>query len=253
MNHNIYQFESLLGARTHQNLEAELIRLADHLGYESLFYAPLIGASSPSVAFHDEPLVAASQLASKDIFSTYPASWVIRYQEANFVQSDPVVDAALKGNLPILWRKLPSTPDFRPIFDEARQHGLANGLSIPIHGARGEKALLSVSSHEAPEKKIQHETAVLGQIYLAALYLHEAVHALNFSVTMNRAAPQLSPREKECLLWASKGKTAWEIGQILNISIHTVTFHINNSKRKLGAANRHQAIATAISNKLISP
>jgi DNA-binding CsgD family transcriptional regulator len=253
MRHNLYQFESLLNPSSHISLEADLIRLTDHLGYESLFYSPLIIGDAPAASFHDENIVAADQLASKNIFSTYPTSWIIRYQEVNFVESDPVVAAALQGNLPILWRQLPPAQSQHKVFDEARQHGLSTGISIPIHGAKGDKAVLSVSSAETPEKKIKHESAVLGQIYLAALYLHEAVQTLNFSVSMTKKVSPLSPREKECLLWASKGKTAWEIGQILHISEHTITFHLNNAKRKLGATNRHQAIASAISRKIIAP
>ncbi|MFJ3314869.1 helix-turn-helix domain-containing protein [Herbaspirillum huttiense] len=65
--------------------------------------------------------------------------------------------------------------------------------------------------------------------------------------------PVLSPRERECLLWASKGKTAWEIAEILNVSEHTSIFHLKNARRKLGAVNQHQAIARAISLRIISP
>jgi DNA-binding CsgD family transcriptional regulator len=253
MRHDLYQFESLLNPSSHKELETQIVKLTDQLGYASLFYSPLSAGHTSKAVFHDEDLVEANQLATKNIFSTYPASWVIRYQEVNFAQSDPIVAAALSGNLPILWRKLPPVESRHKVFDEARQHGLSNGISIPIHGAGGEKAVLSVSSHEAPEKKIKHESAVLGQICLAALYLHEAVHTLNISLSITKKVSPLSPREKECLLWASNGKTAWEIGQILQISEHTVTFHINNAKRKLGATNRHQAIASAISRKIILP
>ncbi|MES2026269.1 MAG: LuxR family transcriptional regulator [Pseudomonadota bacterium] len=253
MRHNLYEFESLLKATSHLTLESDLVKLTDHLGYESLFYAPLIMETAPTAVFHDEAVVEANQLTSKNIFSTYPESWVIRYQQAGFVEQDPVVSTAMQSNLPILWRQLPSSPIGSKVFDEARQHGLSNGISIPIHGARGDKAILSVSSFEAPEKKLKHETAVLGQIYLAALYMHEAVRSLNFSVAIKKTIQKLTSREKECLLWAAQGKTAWETGQILCVSEHTVTFHINNAKRKLGATNRHQAIAKAISHGIIKP
>ena len=38
-------------------------------------------------------------------------------------------------------------------------------------------------------------------------------------------------------------KTAWEIGCILNLSQRTVEWHIEESFKRLGAANRLQAIA----------
>ena len=44
----------------------------------------------------------------------------------------------------------------------------------------------------------------------------------------------LSPRELECLEWAARGKSAWEIGRLLNISRRTAAFHLDNAKMKFG-------------------
>jgi transposase-like protein len=41
----------------------------------------------------------------------------------------------------------------------------------------------------------------------------------------------LSPREAQCLQWASEGKSAWETGQIMGISHHTVAFHLEMQGR----------------------
>jgi LuxR family transcriptional regulator, activator of conjugal transfer of Ti plasmids len=53
----------------------------------------------------------------------------------------------------------------------------------------------------------------------------------------------LSPREFECLTWAARGKSAWDIGQILNISRCTATFHLRNAKNKFGVRTVCQAVA----------
>jgi len=52
-------------------------------------------------------------------------------------------------------------------------------------------------------------------------------------------------REKEVLRWTAEGKTAYEIGQILQVSERTVNFHINNVVNKLGASNKTQAAVKA--------
>jgi DNA-binding CsgD family transcriptional regulator len=52
----------------------------------------------------------------------------------------------------------------------------------------------------------------------------------------------LSPRELQCLKWAAQGKSAWETGRILGISRHTVAFHLDNAKRKLGVRSTIQAV-----------
>ena len=61
----------------------------------------------------------------------------------------------------------------------------------------------------------------------------------------------MTPREFECLFWLSRGKSIGEISQTLKISENTVHSHIHGFCEKLGAANPTQAIAMAVSLKLI--
>ncbi|WP_198020980.1 helix-turn-helix transcriptional regulator [Mesorhizobium sp. LNJC391B00] len=51
----------------------------------------------------------------------------------------------------------------------------------------------------------------------------------------------LSRREMECLKWAARGKTAWEIGRILGISRSTAAYHRDNARKKLGVKTAIQA------------
>lgn len=51
--------------------------------------------------------------------------------------------------------------------------------------------------------------------------------------------------------WVARGKSAWEIGQILNITKRTVDEHVANAVRKLDAVNRVQAIAIAVRDGII--
>ncbi len=53
----------------------------------------------------------------------------------------------------------------------------------------------------------------------------------------------LSAREEEILTWVSKGRTNFEIAEILAISAFTVKNHVQRILRKLGAANRTEAVA----------
>jgi DNA-binding CsgD family transcriptional regulator len=63
----------------------------------------------------------------------------------------------------------------------------------------------------------------------------------------------LTPREIEVLMWAARGKSAWEIGVILQITKRTIDEHIHTAMRKLGASNRTQAVAIAIRDNIIKP
>lgn len=64
-------------------------------------------------------------------------------------------------------------------------------------------------------------------------------------------APALSAREREVLLWAAQGKTAWETSTILGISPKTVEFHLANCGRKLGTATKAQTILAAARKGLL--
>lgn len=57
---------------------------------------------------------------------------------------------------------------------------------------------------------------------------------------------RLTARERECLRWAARGKSEWEIGAILGISEHTSEKHLISARAKLRATNRVQAVAEAI-------
>jgi DNA-binding response OmpR family regulator len=61
----------------------------------------------------------------------------------------------------------------------------------------------------------------------------------------------LREREVEALTWAARGKTFWEIGEILGLSKRTVEFHLENARRKLGVATRTQALIKAAAGRLI--
>jgi DNA-binding CsgD family transcriptional regulator len=68
----------------------------------------------------------------------------------------------------------------------------------------------------------------------------------------NKVPPTaLTRREREVLTWIARGKTALEIGGILLIAKRTVDEHTHSAMRKLGAANRTQAVAIALRSRLI--
>lgn len=64
-------------------------------------------------------------------------------------------------------------------------------------------------------------------------------------------SPCLTSRQIEVLEWVARGKSAWEIGEILNITKRTVDEHVRSSVRKTGAANRTNAVAIAIRDGII--
>ncbi|MHA2944317.1 autoinducer binding domain-containing protein [Ralstonia mannitolilytica] len=147
----LYTFEGLLTARSHAEIAAFMERHAGNLGYGRFFYSPLLVAGDARHFFKDDHnVVEAERLYTKNIFTTYPASWIRRYQEAGHVAADPVVKLITTSNLPIHWDADDLQAARSRVFDEAREHGLATGITIPINGFDQTRALFSVTSDQAP-------------------------------------------------------------------------------------------------------
>jgi transcriptional regulator EpsA len=61
----------------------------------------------------------------------------------------------------------------------------------------------------------------------------------------------ITDREGQILFWVREGKSNQEIGDQLGISVLTVKNHVQKILRKLGAANRAQAVAKAMNLNLL--
>ena len=66
------------------------------------------------------------------------------------------------------------------------------------------------------------------------------------------ALSPLTERETDVLTWIANGKTAWEIGQLLNLSHRTIEWHVQRVLVKLDTANATQAVANALRNHWIA-
>ena len=89
-----------------------------------------------------------------------------------------------------------------------------------------------------------------------ALVAPRSFTAANLAEAMRRrmepTGPQLSPREREVLGLLAEGLGVAAIARKLYVSESTAKTHISKIYEKLGAANRAQAIMTAVRSGLIS-
>ena len=70
---------------------------------------------------------------------------------------------------------------------------------------------------------------------LQSLGMHVFYRLQELSGKQLRRIAALTDREREVLAWAAEGKTAWEIGCILNRSQRTIETHFKMACKKLGA------------------
>ncbi|MFD2179224.1 helix-turn-helix transcriptional regulator [Veronia pacifica] len=182
------------------------------------------------------------------ILDNYPKPWRHLYDSESLINKDPIVHYCMHQSSPLIWHNLKQKhldKDQKALMHEAKNHGLAHGFSVPLHGSRADFGILSFASsqHDHPDIELAIQKA---QILAPAIL--DKLTALKKKVDV-----KLTKRETECLLWVSEGKSSWEISMIIGCSERTVVFHLTNATNKLGCTNRYQAVSKAIILGLISP
>lgn len=235
--------ESSLQASSVEDLHALCRDICESNGFDYFIY----GARFPTSLV--KPFVL--------IVSGYPDEWRERYVARHYIARDPTVTHCVNSVRPLLWDELQSGPrasEFsRQFMDEARAFGLSSGASMPVHGGRGEVAMLSVSCEQEMHSVRAHIGHALPDLYLLSAYVHEAASRLVSEGKLPFKREELTERERECLLWTAEGKTSWETAHILGIAERTVNFHLQNVANKLNVTSRQQAIARAVAQGLIVP
>ena len=76
-------------------------------------------------------------------------------------------------------------------------------------------------------------------------------HPADAAVETSSGEPSLTPRETEVLGLLAEGLANKEIAARLSFSTHTAKFHVESILRKLGAANRAEAVMEGIRQGLL--
>ncbi|MEI8703031.1 helix-turn-helix transcriptional regulator [Mesorhizobium sp. ISC15] len=184
------------------------------------------------------------------VMVNFPSEWQERYFEMGYDRIDPIIKASRKRSGAFLWSEVyddeSTTEAERRVFDEAATFGVRSGITVPLHGPNGRLAFMSFA--QRCDRTLQNRA--MTYLQLAAVHFHR-MGAKFASLNEFDAGPVLSFRERECILWISRGKSSWEIGKILAISPNTVNFHLKNVKHKLDASSRTLAAIKAVSLGII--
>lgn len=177
-----------------------------------------------------------------------PAELFDLYVKRRYADIDPCVRHLKRTTMPFTWLDVPYDSEREPRAGElmalVADFGLSQGLFVPIPSPAGIFGNVWMAGPN-PELTVQTKSA----LHLIALYAFDRIHRIVGSLPYR--GPQLTPREREVLLWTAHGKSAWEIGEILGIAKRTVDDHAQSAFHKLGAANRTQAVAIAVRERLI--
>jgi len=172
----------------------------------------------------------------------FEPNWSEHYVRQNYAGSSLIARELLRRSDSYSWNDVlqrSSDPIQDRIFNEAREHGLRDGLFTPIRWTDHSYAAVVTAGDSPPLDDPLYR--IMAEV-ISTYYAHECRRLL---ISPTPAGALLSPRQRECLAWVRHGKSSNDIADLLGISAQTVEEHIGEACRKFGVRTRVQAAVEA--------
>jgi LuxR family quorum-sensing system transcriptional regulator CciR len=208
--------------RSEEELAGALADVAADLGYRyfALTHHVDVRRSSAAIRIHN-----------------YPEGWAEWFDEQALGATDPVHRASNMTSVGFSWSDLPQmialTANDRRVLDLARRHGLREGFTVPAHvpgEAHGSCSFARTAGGRVSEQD-------LSLLQLVGAFAFEAARRMR-RMRLAPAPVMLTDRQRECVMWAARGKSDWEIARILGISHDTVIEHLRHARERYGVGKR---------------
>ncbi len=183
------------------------------------------------------------------MFCNYPQAYQQWFSENECAQADPAFWYARRANETFHWADLPRRLDLTSkqaaILNEARDFGIADGMTIPLIVPGAMPA--SCSLVPGPTG---FEPLITPDLYWIANRAHlEACRRL----PEWKGNVRLSNEQRDVMHWVARGKSDTDIGAILGISPRTVGKRIDAVRALYGVADRTQAVMMVVTYGEIQP
>lgn len=214
------------GVASTDDLLLAMIEICATLGFQFFaltHHVDIMKASSSAVRLHN-----------------YPLQWADYYDGNALGVSDPVHRASHTTSAGFRWSHLPGmiplTAADRRVLALGSDHGIGDGFTVPAN-VPGE-ALGSCSFANQADRPLPEAMLPIAQ--LAGTFAFERARRLWAvrAIDEEEKAPVLTDRQRDCILWAARGKSDWEISRILNVSEETVARHIKQGCERYGVNKR---------------
>ena len=183
----------------------------------------------------------------------YPSRWVDYFDRNGLAAADPIHRASQRTAVGFAWQYVPQmiplTRQDHRILALAADHGIGEGFTIPANipgEVNGSCSFATAIGHPLPLANL-----ILAQ--LVGTFAFEGARRLWRVRAPERGAPPcLTDRQRDCLIWAARGKSDWEISVILGISEETVAQHIRQACERYGVQKRTSLMVHALFEGMIS-
>lgn len=226
--------EEISGAGQEDQLFVALARAAGRMGFDHF-----------ALAFDRRGGEAASMLVHN-----YPDAWAKLYVGLDLSTTDPIRRAGERSITGFEWRDvgryIPLSRGDRQLLSVARESGVGDGFTVPRHlpGEATGSCSFAVGPRAAMPGDMLNVAEIIGAIAIARA--RELMGA-----TAQRPRSVLTERQRECVLWSARGKTAGEIADILGISEETVVRHLKMARDRYSVHCRSMLILCALFDGLI--
>ena len=179
-------------------------------------------------------------------------TWVRKYDERAFLEFDPRVELASEPGY-AFWegRQFDKNPRYKMFLRESGENGIQSGLVIGL--CTRDPPSYAMLSFNRSSPTLQRWTAeqrllIAGQASMLGKVRSRTVRKFLNGQELLFPAPlmKLNGRERDILTLAAAGRASKESAAMVGVDMH-----VGPILSKMGALNRNQAIAKAITNKLI--
>lgn len=229
---------SVLEAKDQNQFRSVVVRFAQHLGFETV--AAMVAVDRPDtqsefVAVHNTPL-----------------AFEQSFENVTVGRRDPVMQHCKRQTVPIIWsQKTYLEHGAIELWDIQAQYGYRNGIAMALHLPEGRHFTLGVDRDQSLPTDRAELTRIVAELQLFAVHAQDTAMRVLVSEAAQPERPALTPRELDVLRWTMDGKTAWEVGQLLNIAERTTVQHLQNAMKKLQCTSKHTAVLKALRLGLI--
>ena len=185
--------------------------------------------------------------------NNYPLEWVEYYDANALGVSDPVHRASHVTSVGFAWSEIPRmiamTPRDHEILLRGDAQGIGDGFTVPANVPGESNGSCSFANPRG--RPLREDELPIAQ--LVGTFAFEAARRLRrIRSPGDWPLPQLTDRQRECILWVARGKSDWEISRILGIQHETVIRHLKQAREKYGVGKRTMLAIQALFDGSIS-
>jgi DNA-binding CsgD family transcriptional regulator len=224
---------AVMQATTPLEFRMEVVRFAEDLGFKTVSAMAVVDHPQSSSEFHS--------------VDNAPQAFSETFNDSSVWRLDPVMQHCKRAAVPIIWDQGTYVSGGQgDMWEHQASFGYQTGVALALHLPNGRHFSLGVERDRPLPKQPRAITRIVAELQLFAVHAQDAAFRIFAPTQLPVGGPSLTPRELEALRWTMEGKTAWEVGTIMNITERTAVLHLQNSMHKLGCANKHQAVLKAL-------